>query len=230
MSGLRLYELTNAHGECTSPFVWRVRFVLDRKRLAYQPVPVGFREIGRVIDGAFRTVPILEEEDGSRLGDSWPIVERLDAIAPDAPLFSSSRERAMVRFFDRWFGIAVVPPMFRAVVLPIWRRLKAEDQAYFRESREKWLGATLEAVDARADAAVAALRDALLPMRLTLRQARYLGGDAPNYADHIAWGCFAAFLPMAAQPLIAEDDPLRSWLDDGLRRAAALPHAVLPPS
>jgi hypothetical protein len=46
----------------------------------------------------------------------------------------------MVRFFDRRSGTQVLPPMFRSCVINILNRVKPEEQAYFRSSREKLIG------------------------------------------------------------------------------------------
>jgi glutathione S-transferase len=222
MSALRLYELDNAEGFCTSPFVWRVRYVLQRKGAPYEPVPVGFLEIPRIGPGSLKTVPVLETA-GEFRNESWTISEWLDAAYPDDPLFSSPAELAMVRFFDKWFGTGVQTSMFRACVYEIFRRVKPVDREYFRESRERSLGQTLESVAAQVEQNFARMREALLPMRLALRRSDFLGGAAPNYADYIGWSAFAAFGPLTAEPLLAADDSLLPWLERGMNLSRAMP-------
>jgi hypothetical protein len=66
-------------------------------------------------------------------------------------------------------------------------------------SRESLFGQTLEQVDADASGCIARMRDALLPMRMPLRQNPYFGDEHPNCADCIdlcrgrfdvsPWGC-----------------------------------------
>jgi len=40
MRALKLYELDNVEGQSISPFVWRIKFALRHKGIAYESVPV----------------------------------------------------------------------------------------------------------------------------------------------------------------------------------------------
>lgn len=226
MPALKLYELDNAEGQSTSPFVWRIKFALQHKGIAYESGPVGFfglRRIGHgvVEPGTLKTLPIVEHA-GRFLSESWVIAEWLDETFPDhRRLFSSRAELAMVKFFDKWFGTAVLPPMFRSCVYQIFERVRPEEQDYFRTTRERMLGQALEKVAADSEAYLARTRAALLPMRLALRSAPYLGGDQPTYADYIAWGAFVGFSFIVERPLLAPDDALQSWIERGTAAAVA---------
>ena len=219
-----LYELSNAQGHCTSPFVWRIKLALQKKRLAYRSIPVGFLEIPNIgsatTRGTFKTAPIIEHQ-GHYLNESWVIAEWLDATFPDAPrLFSSSAELAMVKFFDKWFGTTIMPPLFRSCVYEIFSHVRPEEQSYFRITRELTFGQTLEAVASDWESYICRAREALLPMRLALRRAPYLGGEHPNYADHIAWGTFVGFGMIAKHALLSHDDSLVEWIERGIEIAA----------
>lgn len=61
------------------------------------------------------------------------------------------------------------------------------------------------------------------PYGLTLRREAFLGGDHPNYADHIAGGAFIGFSYIVEKPLLAPDDPLQAWVDRGAALARACP-------
>jgi glutathione S-transferase len=221
-----LYELANAQGHCTSPFVWRIKLALQMKGVPYRGIPVGFLEIPNVGVasygvGAFKTVPIVEYQ-GHYLNESWVIAEWLDSTFSDVPrLFSSPAELAMVKFFDKWFGTAIMPPLFRACVYEIFSQVRPEEQTYFRTTRERTFGQTLETVAAGSAAYISRAREALLPMRLALRRAPYLGGEQPNYADHIAWGTFIGFGIIAKHAFLPHDDSLAGWIERGLALAAA---------
>jgi len=226
MPALKLYELDNVEGQSTSPFVWRIKFALQHKGITYESVPMGFsgiRHIGQglVETGAPKTLPIVEYA-GVFISESWAIAEWLDEAFPDhPPLFSSQPELAMVRFFDKWFATAVLPPMFRSCVYQIFEHVRPEEQDYFRTTRERMFRQTLEAVAADSENYLAQMREALLPMRLALRSAPYLGGDQPTYADYIAWGAFVGFSFIVRRPLLAPDDALQSWTERGAATAAA---------
>jgi glutathione S-transferase len=163
-----------------------------------------------------KTVPVVEH-DGEFRSDSWAIVEWLDETFPAHRLFSGPAEHAMVRFFDRWFGTQVLPPMFRSCVIDIFNHVKPEERAYFRATREALVGQTLEAVAAEAHRYIARMNEGLLP----LRQQPYLGGQNPNYADHIAWSAFVGFAPIVTVPLLEPNDPISPWLARGRSRAGA---------
>jgi glutathione S-transferase len=215
MSAFRLYELDNADGNCTSPFVWRIRFALQHKGLEYESVRVGFLDIPRIGPGTLKTVPVIEH-DGGFFNESWKIAEWLDVGFPETiSLFGSPAEYSMAQFFDKWFGTAVLPPLFRSCVYDLFQRVKPHEQQYFRSTREKMFGESLESVAARGHEYLRIARKALLPMRLALRRAPFLGGTHPGYADFIAWGTLAAFSPITRAPLLAPDDSLNRWVDCG---------------
>lgn len=213
---IRLYDLVNADGRSTSPFVWRIKFALAHKGLSFETNPVGFIEIPELCGGRFKTVPIIEDGD-TMVCDSWKIADYLDATYPGAPLlFSSPQERTMVGFFDKWFNLEVMNRIFSICALDIHNHARTEDQAYFRQSREAMLrGRTLEQfVDGR-EARIPELRNALRPLRLALAGSPFVGGETPNYADYIALGGFLWAGAICTLPLLSSDDRLNEWLKRG---------------
>jgi glutathione S-transferase len=73
---------------------------------------------------------------------------------------------------------------------------------------------------------VAAFRNSLQPLRQTLKSQKYLGGDAPSYADYIVFGSLQWARCASPFQILAEDDILFSWfsgqldLFDGFGRKA----------
>lgn len=221
---IKLYQLVIANGLGISPYVWRIRYALAHKGLAADLTSLGFAEIAGAAGGGFKTVPIIE--DGERaVGDSWAIADYLDETYPDRPLLGSSDARALAAFFDNWFLSQVMRRMFGLYVLDIHDQAAPGDQPYFRKSREARLrGATLEAHVAGREARLPELREALQPMRMTLADRPWLGGDAPNYADYIALGGFLWAAGVATLPPLAKDDPLLDWLQRGRDLFGGLGH------
>src|SRR5271169_1408450 len=213
---LRLYELALEDGRSASPFVWRIRYALAHKGLAYGAVSLGFMEIPRVFAGRFKTVPVLEHGD-TQLSESWDIAEYLDRAFPDHPrLFGGPADLAMARLVDAWFSFEVLRKMFRLYVKDVHDAARPQDRAYFRDSREKNMkGATLETFTADRVSHLPAVRTALTPLRVQLAKFPFLGGSAPNYADYIALGAFYWVASVSTLPLLARDDALRAWLDRG---------------
>jgi glutathione S-transferase len=226
---LRLYELAMADGSSTSPYVWRIRYALGHKGLPFEPVPTGFTGIPLLFGGAFKTVPILEDGNAV-ICDSFAIAEYLDRAYPDRPiLFSSAGERAAIRFLDKWV-VAVLVPLLAGICAPdIYHRVRPEDRAYFRETREARLGRTLEALAADREGRLPAFQAALQPLRLTLDGQQFLGGDRPGYADFIMAGLFIWAGQVATIPLLDTGDALLPWLTrcfdlyGGAGRVPALP-------
>lgn len=214
---IRLYELVLANGRSASPFVWRIRYALAHKAIAFESVPLGLTEIAQAFGGRLKTVPVIERGD-TMLGESWDIAEYLDREFPTGPvLFSSAAEREMVRLTDAWFSAEVMRKLFRLYVLDIHNAARPEDRPYFRQSREARLkGTTLEACTTDRAARLPAIRETLGPLRSQLSRVPFLGGSTPNYADYIALGAFQWVASVSTLPLLARsDEVLRAWLDRG---------------
>jgi glutathione S-transferase len=213
---LRLYELALLDGRSASPFVWRIRYALAHKGIAYETVYLGFTEIPTIFGGKFKTVPILEHGE-TVLNESWDIAEYLDRAFPDKPLlFNTPAEHSLVRFMDTWFMNEVMRKMFRVYIKDVHDAARPQDQPYFRESREKNMkGKTLESFTADRAAYLPAIRTALAPLRLHLLKYPFLGGSTPTFADYIALGGFYWAASAGTLPLLERDDSLRDWLTRG---------------
>ena len=213
---VRLYQLVLENGISVSPYVWRIRYALAHKGVPCEPISVGFTEISGIMDGRFKTVPIIQHGD-TIMAESWDIAEYLDQAFPGSPaLFSGPAELAMVRLTDAWFTSEILRKMFGVYVLDVHNAARPADRDYFRRTREARLkGAKLEEFAADRTSRLPALRDALAPLRAHLARHPFLGGSTPNYADYIALGSFLWAGTVATLPLLAHDDTLRTWIDRG---------------
>ena len=173
----KLYTLCGADADCHfSPHAWKAEMALHHKGLSFDAVPTPFTKIPQIEDGATKTVPFLVDGDKT-VADSFAIAEYLEEAYPDAPsLFGGPGGKAAARFIERWSLVNVHAPLMPAIILDIHGKLSAEDQAYFRESRETRFGKTLEEVAAGRDAAIAAYPARLEPLRQTLSFQPFLGG------------------------------------------------------
>ncbi|MBV1798242.1 glutathione S-transferase family protein [Siccirubricoccus sp. G192] len=221
-----LYDLAGADPERRfSPFCWRSRLALAHKGLAVETIPWHFTEKEKIALSGQGLVPVLVD-DGRVVHDSWAIACWLEEEYPNRPLlFGGAGGRAMARFLNSWADGVLHPGVARLVVADIASLLAPADQAYFRESRERRFGMTLEQVVAERERSVEGFRRDLLPLRLTLRAQPWLGGEAPNYADYIVFGAFQWARVCSPFPLLAADDPVAEWrsrmldLFGGLARA-----------
>ena len=227
--GRYLYELTGEDGASVCPFVWRVKFALAQKGLSYESREIGFLEIPRILDGSYKSVPVMVDQ-GQALGDSWLIADYLDEAYSDCPpLFKCSSERAMMRFVDNWLNTQILPKLLTIYVLDIHNRARSVDRGYFRQTREARLGRTLEEVHSGRDSLVLELRAALSPLRQTLALQRFLGGGQPSYGDFMVAGVLMWGASVGTTAMLEHSDPLLPWAErcldlyGGVGRQIALP-------
>lgn len=208
-----MYDLVGADDRRFSPFCWRARMAIAHKGLDCETRPTRFTEIAGIVDGGQRSVPVLE--DGDRVvADSWAIAEYLEDSYPDLPsLFRGEGGRRLARFVKYWVEASVQPVIVRMVVGDIYQHLEPSDQAYFRRSREARFGDSLEAVQVGREARRASLAEILTPLRLALGGQDYLGGEAPFFADYIAFGAFQWPRVISDFEILLDDDPILDWLE-----------------
>ena len=221
-----LYDLSGTGDRRFSPYCWRVKLALAHKGLAFETHAVPFTGIPALLEGRFKTVPILED-GGTIVADSLAIADYLEDTYHGRPsLYGGPGGRAAARFVDRWAVTQLHGPLVRIVVRDIHDRLEPADQAYFRESREKRFSTTLEALEDKSAARIDAVRAALEPLRATLALQPFLGGDAPLMTDYCVFGTLQWARITSPVAILADGDPVHAWFErcldlyDGLGRRA----------
>ena len=238
---IMLYELTAGEDDRRfSPYCWRIRMALAHKGLAAETIPWRFNEKEAIAFSGSGTVPVLVDgvrtakdrasavkDDARVVADSWAIAQYLDQAYPDRPrLFGDEEARALTFFFKHWCERTLHAPILRAVIMDLYNGLHEKDKPYFRTSREKRFGKTLEEVAADQAGAIAALRSALDPLRPVLAEQPFVSGRAPGFADYILFGAFQWPRVVSPMKLLVPDDPVYAWrerlldLHDGLARKA----------
>ena len=226
---ITLYDLVVAGDRRPSPFCWRTKLALQHKGLDYVTEPVGFTDKDKIAFAEATTVPVIRDHQrgGHAVKDSWQIAFYLDEAYPARPLFDGTAARNLARFVNGWADTAVHAQMFPLIVADIHAHARPQDQAYFRESREKRLGKPLEAAQAAArGAGLATLRSTLEPVRRQLAAQPFIAGDKPAYPDYILAGTFLWPRTISPLALLDQADPLNAWLDrmldlfDGMGRNA----------
>jgi glutathione S-transferase len=220
-----LYDLAGADPERRfSPYCWRIRLALAHKGLDVEARPWRFTEKGRISFTSQGLVPVIVDK-GRSVHDSWEIARYLEATYPErALLFGDAL--APIRFIVSWADRILQPQIGRMIIADVHAVLDKKDQAYFRESREKRFGATLESVQADRDQRLPAFRQSLDPLRATLTSLPWLGGNEPSYADYAVFSAFQWARCSSPYRLLAEDDPIAAWhrrvrdLFDGLAARA----------
>jgi glutathione S-transferase len=223
---LRLYDLAGADpNRRFSPYCWRIRLALAHKRLPVETVGWRFTEKAEIAPSGGKTVPVLV--DGDRwITDSWTIANYLEDAYPHAPsLFGGAAARRLTRHYSS-VADALVTAIFPFIALDILQRVADKDRDYFRSTRERRVGRTLEAFVANRDAGLAEFRASLTPLRTTLKEQPFFGGAEPLYADYALFGQFQWARCISPFALLEDGDPVKLWRDrlldcfDGLARKA----------
>ncbi len=211
---IKLYDLAGVEDERRfSPPCWQVKMALKHKGLDAEEIPWRFTEKEAIAFSGQGKVPVLVDGDKT-VTDSWEIVRYLEATYGDRPsLFGGTMGESGALFIKYWCLQTINPPLFRIILPNLFQHLHEKDKAYFRESREKMIGMTLEEIAAPNEATIAALQTALSPMREVLNRQPYLSGDLPYFADYVVFAQFQWARSVCPIQLLAQDDPVYHWRD-----------------
>ncbi|TVY30815.1 Glutathione S-transferase-like protein ustS [Lachnellula hyalina] len=146
-----LYDLACTKNVCFSPTVWRIRLMLNYKKIPYRTVFLEFPDIeptlkglGLVLGGSASkyTVPAIHHvPTNTYMMDSTPIAQFLESTYPDPPVPLTSELGREIESKAR----VVVGMAFRTSVMPREMGiLSPRAQEYFRRTREAAFGHPLE--------------------------------------------------------------------------------------
>lgn len=211
---LKLYDLAGAEDERRfSPPCWRVKMALKHKGLVAEEIPWRFTQKDAIAFSGQKLVPVLVDSDKT-ITDSWEIARYLETAYPNSPsLFGGLTAESEALFIKFWCEQIIHPIVLRLILLDIFRHIHEQDKAYFRSSRERRLGMTLEEFAQPSDETIADLNRALAPMRSTLDRQPYLGGAEPNFADYTVFAAFQFARVISPIKLLAFEDPVYAWRD-----------------
>jgi glutathione S-transferase len=214
-----LYDLAGADANRRfSPYCWRIRLALEHKELPVETIPWRFTDKEVIAFSGQDRVPVLVDA-GKALAGSWIIANYLEQKRPDGrSLFGGQAGAALTRFVESWTDAVLLPGMLPLILIDVFAHLHEKDRSYFRSSRERRLGMTLEAACADRANKVIGFRQILAPLRSTLKIHSFLGGEAPNYADYIVFGGFMWARSTSPFKLLEKDDPVALWRDRMLNR------------
>ena len=206
---IKMYDLAGADkNRRFSPYCWRIRMALAHKRLNVECMPWHFTEKDKIKFSGQERVPVLI--DGSKtISDSWEIAKYLESAYPDRP--SLKLDNGEVLFIKFWSETVLHPELLKLLVLDIHDNLNLEDQYYFRESREKMLGKTLEEVVANRQERLPRIQKLLTPLRSTLSKQEYLSGETPGFSDYIVFGAFQWARCVSDFSILNADDIVYKW-------------------
>ncbi|KAI0712272.1 hypothetical protein C8Q76DRAFT_676759 [Earliella scabrosa] len=159
---LVFYDLAwSVTGKSWSPNTWKTRYCLNIKGIPYTTVWVEFPDIAAVCK-KINAPPTVKRSDGSSLytlpviydpntdtavSEATTIARYLDKTYPDTPTVIPKETIALHAAFERAvLSTVATKDLFSIVVPPIYNMLNPASQPYFRETREKFMGAKIEEV------------------------------------------------------------------------------------
>ena len=144
---------------------------------------------------------------------------------PNVATGGGDAARSLTRYYSS-VADGLVGAIFPFVALDILHHVAEQDRGYFRETREKRVGTTLEAFVAGRDNKLPAFRASLAPLRQTLKSQPFFGGDQPLYADYAVFGPLQWARCISPFELLEKGDPVRLWRDSLLDRFGGLARAA----
>jgi glutathione S-transferase len=211
-----LYDLTAAADtDRFSPYCFRVKLAMRLKNLDYRTQMVRFTDKAALAFSGQNLVPVLRDGDVV-ISDSWKILQHLDEHYPQPfPLFVAST--TPLNFFRHWCDKTLHTALFKLAAPYVHAKLGEVDQAYYRETREKRLGQTLEALAQEREQHLTKANFLTEPLRATLAEQTYLAGASPGLADLLVLSAFLWTDVVLPFQIFADDDPIKRW-SENLRR------------
>ena len=209
---LVFYERVGHEGRRPSPFSWRIRYALAHKGVPFEVRPVRFADVDTIkrLTGQHLT-PVLADGDQA-VHETWDIACYLEDRFPDQPsLFGGAEGRGMARFVNVWSDTQLSPPLRRVIYADFPAVLDAGDRAYFRSTRERDLGMTLEAACEQPAAKLEAFQKACAPLERALSLQPYVCGAAPAYGDYIVFSVFQMARLGCPRDVVAPGSAIGDW-------------------
>lgn len=229
-----MLELWELGGRCDcrfSTFSWRTRLALHHKGLAFVLHPVAVSDKAAIAFSGQGKVPILKHDDHV-VTNSWAIACYLERAFPDGPsLFGGPVGELLTHFFNLWADRELVPAIVPYLMRDVLDCVEEADARHLRSQIEAFFKKSLEQLAGERGKALEQVRRRLQPVRKALEQRRFLGGNAPAYADHILFGVLQWARVVSTATVLEADDAVAAWFErvldlyDGVGRKE-LPRAV----
>lgn len=207
-----LYELCGINDTLLfSPFCWRARYALAHKGIDAETRPWRFTEKDAIAFSGQGQVPVLVDGD-EVVSDSFEIMRYLDRAYPEQSLLGSPEAEARARFFKHYAERSLAPGMMRTIIMDLYNAIHPDDREYFRTTREKRFGRTLEEMHSPAKG-LSMLDQALAPLRGRLEESDFMDGEAPGASDYLLFGNFMWARTVSSADLVSNADPVYGWVE-----------------
>ncbi|KAL3481743.1 hypothetical protein BJX99DRAFT_130382 [Aspergillus californicus] len=197
-----LYDLACTKNECFSPVVWRIRLMLNYKRIAYKTIFLEFPDIEPTMkdlgitpqatsDAKIKyTVPVIHHiPSNNLLMESTVIAEFLETTYPTPGIALSSPLGQEIETKSR----TAIGPVFRNSLVPReFNVISPRAQDYFRRTREAALGCKLEDLLSQEEAGWGAAGESLRALGELIQtnkaEGPFILGASPSYTDFFIAG------------------------------------------
>lgn len=208
---IKFYDLAGKEGLRFSPYGWRARMALLHKGLEAEWIPVKFTDKDKIAFSGQGKVPIIVDGD-TVVSDSFEIAAYLDKAYPDgAALFAGEWDLETTRAWNDQVTKATLPALAKIIVGDVFEAIEPCDQDYFRETREKAFGKTMEQLKGEGDQHRDGLFAAFESIRQKLGDKPFLGGETPLYADYVVFGGLQWAHCASPRTLLGEEDVIEQW-------------------
>ena len=133
--------------------------------------------------------------------------------------------RAEALFINAWTQQIQNPALISIILWDAFQAVDPADRDWWREDREKRYG-KLETYQDGKDEKLGPWRQSLEPLRVTLGEQQFLGGEEPVYADYTVFCTFLFARCVGQYDVVEPDDPIHNWCErlldlfDGFARQA----------
>lgn len=209
---LTFYERVGFEGRRPSPFSWRIRYALAHKGIDFDVHPVRFADVETIRRLSGQPLTPIIDDSGRVTHETWDIANYLEERFPDRPsLFGGVEGKGMSRFINGWSDTQLAPLLRRVIYAHFPAVLDPGDRAYFRMTRERDLGMTLEEACAEPAIKLAAFQAACVPIERTLACQPYICGSAPAYADYVVFSVFQMARLGCPKEVAVKGSALEDW-------------------
>jgi glutathione S-transferase len=210
---MKLYELEGLAGRHYSSFSWRTRMALAHKGIAFESCPVRISDKAAIAFSGQGKVPIIQDGE-TVVSDSWKIAEYLEKQYPDAPsLFGGAIGMGTSRLINAWTDRQLLGTLAAAIAPEIVQIVDEGDSAHLAAGFEKGFGKPMAEFKAGQEASLKRFRQALDPLRATLRNQPFICGAAPAYADYIVFSLLQWARIVSFAPALEEGDAVGAWFE-----------------
>ncbi|KAI0360640.1 hypothetical protein OH77DRAFT_1392976 [Trametes cingulata] len=148
-SAITLYDIRSTIPQPWAPHIWRIRFILNFKRLPHRTVWIEFAEVEATLhaigapasavksDGrCIYSLPVIVDNSGSKrspiiLSNANTIAEYLETAYPACPVFPEG-SRAMQALFVHYIQEIFAKPLLPILIPLTHQQLSERSQAHFR--------------------------------------------------------------------------------------------------